>query len=157
MLCTWLVFDSRPMFIECTSRWQHWAVILNCCPTVLTVKRLAMCSTRGESLGTYITFASKMWIRQNPLWLWKPEEISPEIQKRGTSGPKIRHVNVSGQKCLKLKIENNGEFSFKFFGLVQKLLQFWKCLGYWEYNFTLLVTSLGFKVRVGYLTCITEI
>ena len=34
-----------------------------------------------------------MWIRQNPLW--NPEETSSEIQNRGTSGPKIEHVNVS--------------------------------------------------------------
>ena len=37
----------------------------------------------------YITFASaKTQIRQNPLWLWNPEETSPEIQNRGTSEPK---------------------------------------------------------------------
>ena len=28
-----------------------------------------------------------MQIRQNPLLLWNPEETSPEIQNRGTSGP----------------------------------------------------------------------
>ena len=43
--------------------------------------------------GIYITFASAMQIRQNPFWLWNPEETSPEIQKRG--GPKIGHVYVS--------------------------------------------------------------
>ena len=41
-----------------------------------------------------------MRIRQNPLWLWNPEETSPEIQNRGTSGPKIGHVNVSDKKTL---------------------------------------------------------
>ena len=30
-----------------------------------------------------------MLIRQNPLWLWNPEETSLEIQNRSTSGPKI--------------------------------------------------------------------
>ena len=30
-------------------------------------------------------------IRQNPLWLWNPEETSPEIQNSGTSGPKRGH------------------------------------------------------------------
>ena len=39
-----------------------------------------------------------MWIRQNPLWLWNPEEMSPEIQNRGTSSPKIGPVNVSDKK-----------------------------------------------------------
>ena len=39
-----------------------------------------------------------MQIRQNPLWLWNPEETSPEIQNRGTSGPKIGHVKVSDKK-----------------------------------------------------------
>ena len=44
-----------------------------------------------------------MRIRQNPLWLWNPEETSPEIQNRGTSGPKIGHVNVSDKKTKKKK------------------------------------------------------
>ena len=35
--------------------------------------------------------------------LWNTEETSPEIQKRGTSGPKIGHVNVSDKKTLKKK------------------------------------------------------
>ena len=26
-------------------------------------------------------------IRQNPLWLWNPEETSPEVQNRGINGP----------------------------------------------------------------------
>ena len=34
----------------------------------------------------------KRRIRQNPLWLWNPEETSPEIQNRGTNGPKKGHV-----------------------------------------------------------------
>ena len=33
-------------------------------------------------------------IRQDPLWLWNPEEMSPEIQNRGTSGPQKRHVSA---------------------------------------------------------------
>ena len=41
-----------------------------------------------------------MQIRQSPLWLWNPEETSPEIQNKGTSGPKIGHVNVSDKKKL---------------------------------------------------------
>ena len=42
----------------------------------------------------YIAFTSAMWVRQNPLWLWNPEETWPEIQNRDTSGPKIEYVNV---------------------------------------------------------------
>ena len=72
-------------------------------PAMLSVKRSATCSTRGGSQEMYITFASAMRIRQNPLWLWNPEETSPEIQNRGTSGPKIGHVNVSDKKTLKKK------------------------------------------------------
>ena len=39
------------------------------CPLLLSVKRLATCSTRGGSQEMYIAFASAMRIRQNPLWL----------------------------------------------------------------------------------------
>ena len=63
-----------------------------------------MCSTRGASQGMYNTFVSTMWhIRQNPIWLGNPEETSPEIQNRGTSGPKIGHVNVSHFRKYNLK------------------------------------------------------
>ena len=48
-----------------------------------------------------------MRIRQNPLWLWNPEETSPEIQNRGTSGPKIGHV--SDKKALKKKKKKKKE------------------------------------------------
>ena len=45
----------------------------------------------GWAPGMYVTFASaKKRIRQNPLWLWTPEETSPEIQNRGISGPQKR-------------------------------------------------------------------
>ena len=75
-------------------------------PTMLS----AMCSTRGGSQGMYITFASAMRTRQNPLWLWNPEETSPEIQNRGTSGLKIGHVNASDKKTKKKKKNINGKF-----------------------------------------------
>ena len=39
-----------------------------------------------------------MQIEQN---LWNPEGMSLEIQIRGTSGPKIEHVNVSDKKNFK--------------------------------------------------------
>ena len=32
-------------------------------------------------------------IRQNPLWLWNPEDTSPEVWNRGISGPKNGHVS----------------------------------------------------------------
>ena len=32
-------------------------------------------------------------IRQNLLWLWNPEETSPEVQNRGISGPTNGHVS----------------------------------------------------------------
>ena len=52
----------------------------------------AMCSTKGGSQGNvhYICFHN----------VNKAEEMSPEIQNRGTSGPKIGHVNVSDNKKL---------------------------------------------------------
>ena len=66
---------------------------------MLSIKRLATCTTRGGSQEEmYITFASTMWIRQNPLWIWNPEETSPEIQNRGTSGPQIRTCECVQQK-----------------------------------------------------------
>ena len=44
---------------DCAGRWRHWAIMLNCCPTMLTIERLAMCSTRGGSQGTHNTFTSE--------------------------------------------------------------------------------------------------
>ena len=55
-----------------------------------------------------------MRIRQNPLWLWNPEETSPEIPNRdpkpggditrnSEQEPQIGHVNVSAKKLLNEK------------------------------------------------------
>ena len=41
----------------------------------------------------------KMRIRQNPLWLSNPEEMSPEIQNRGTSG--LSNKDMCPPKTLK--------------------------------------------------------
>ena len=41
-----------------------------------------------------------------PLWLWNPEEMSPEIQNRNTSGPKIGNVNVSTKNIKKNAVMN---------------------------------------------------
>ena len=41
------------------------------------------------------------WIRQNPPWFWNPKEMSPEIQNRGTIGPKIGNMYVPGKTFLK--------------------------------------------------------
>ena len=68
-------------------------------------QEVSMCSTRSGSWGMYITFASTMRIRQNPLWLWNPEETSPEIQNRGVSGPQ-KDMCVR-QKLLKKKQNKN--------------------------------------------------
>ena len=47
----------------------------------------------------YIAFAfTKNRKRQNPLWLWNPEEMSPEIQNRGISGNKKGHVSTKIKK-----------------------------------------------------------
>ena len=72
---------------------------LNCRSIMLTIKRLTMCSTRGGSRGMYIMFTCTMQIGQPTLW--NPKEKSPEIQNRGTSGPKIGHVNLSAKNILK--------------------------------------------------------
>ena len=66
-----------------------------------------------------------MRIRQNPLWLWNPEETSPEIQNRGTSGPKIGQVDVSNKK--KTKKQNKKKKSFGGRGNVEICL---KCLNF---------------------------
>ena len=99
VLHIFLGFDSRQWLGDCTSRWQCWAVILHHHPTMLTVERLAMCSTRGGSEEMYIRsiFASAMQIRKIPLWIYNLKDTSPEIQNRG-SGPKIGLVNVSAHK-----------------------------------------------------------
>ena len=44
-----------------------------------------------------------MRIRQNHSGFETQRETSPEIQNRGTSGPKIGHVNVSHKKNSKKK------------------------------------------------------
>ena len=71
-------------------------------------QEVGMCSTRGGSEGMYITFASAMRIRQSPLWLWNPEETSPEIQNRGISGPPKGHV------CPPKTLKKKFEFPFNF-------------------------------------------
>ena len=81
--------------------WQVVVILGHCCPTMLTINKLAMYSTRSGSQGMYITFTSTTWIRQNPLWFWDTEEKSPKNQNRGTSAPKIGHVNVSAKKTFK--------------------------------------------------------
>ena len=68
------LFLHWPRLGECAGRWQHWAVILNWCNTMLTMKRLGTCRTRGGSQGMYIIFTSIMQIRQNPLWLCPPQD-----------------------------------------------------------------------------------
>ena len=42
---------------------------------------------RGKSLGMYITYASIMCEQDCPLWLWKSEETSQEVQNQGYQWP----------------------------------------------------------------------
>ena len=43
--------------------------------------------------NVYHVCLHKVRIRQNPSWLWNPEETSPEVRNRGISGPKNGHVS----------------------------------------------------------------
>ena len=43
---------------------------------------------RWISGNIYHVCLHKVRIRQNPLWLWNPEETSPEVRNRRISGPK---------------------------------------------------------------------
>ena len=70
---------------------------------MLTIKRSAMCSTRGGSQGTYITFASAMRIRQPTLAL-KPRGDITRNPKQGYQWPQNRTCVCVRQKYLKKKI-----------------------------------------------------
>ena len=48
---------------------------------------------RWISGNVYHVHLSQVRIRQNPLWLWNPEDTSPEVWNRGISGPKNGHVS----------------------------------------------------------------
>ena len=55
-----------------------------------------------------------MQIRQTPLRIWNPEEMSPEIQNRAASGNQIiGHVNVSDEKkhSLRYQREQRGMYN----------------------------------------------
>ena len=58
-------------------------------------------STRGGSQGMYITFASAMSIRQNPLWLWNPEDT--RNPKQGYQWPQNRTSECVWHKKLQKK------------------------------------------------------
>ena len=58
--------------------WGRWLA------AILAIIHWQRCCTIGESQGTYVMYTSaKCESRQNPLWLWNPEETSPEVQNRG--------------------------------------------------------------------------
>ena len=62
---------------------------LSCHADLYTVSR---CHTRGESQE----FIARRWQStqvRHPPWLWNPGETSPEVQKRGISGP-MKRTNV---------------------------------------------------------------
>ena len=71
------------------------------CPTMLSVKRLAMCSTRGGFQGMYITFTSINANKAEPTLALNPRGDITRNPKQGTNGPKIGHVNVSDKKKFK--------------------------------------------------------
>ena len=58
---------------------------------------------RWISGNVYHVRLRKVWIRQNPLWLWNPEETSPEVWNRGISGPTNGHVSNKNLKKKKKK------------------------------------------------------
>ena len=70
LLSIWLRFDSKSRLGELTVRWGHWAIILNCHPIMLTIKRL------------------------NDSSALKPDQTSPEVQSSRTSGSDIGNVDV---------------------------------------------------------------
>ena len=76
---------------------------------------------RWISGNVYHVCLRKVRIRQNPLWLWNPEETSQEVRNRGISGPKNGHVS---NKNLKKKISVGGvglstEWGFTLYNLLK--------------------------------------
>ena len=59
---------------------------------MLTVKRLPGVAPDVGFRECTLHLPLQKQIKQNQLWLWNPEDTSPEIQNRGTSGPEIGHV-----------------------------------------------------------------
>ena len=64
-----------------------------------------MSHQRWISENVYHLCLRKVWIRQNQLWLWNPEEMSSEVQNRGISGSKNGHVSNKNLKKIKIKIK----------------------------------------------------
>ena len=99
--CVHLLFGWLPVQIQakshlCTCMWGSEQLHASC-------QEVGMFSTKGGNV--YYICLCKKWIRQNPLWLWTPEQTSREIQNRGTSGPK---KNMCPPKTLKTKSLNRG-------------------------------------------------
>ena len=65
-------------------------------PAVMPATKRSACVAPEVDLGecTLHLPQQKKLIRQNPRCLWNPEETSPEIQNRGTSGPQKGFVPV---------------------------------------------------------------
>ena len=79
-------------------------------------QEVGICSTRGGSQGTYITFASAMRIRQPTLTL-KPRGDVTRNPKQGYQWPRNR-THVSAKKTLKKerkKGQDEAEMMEKFF------------------------------------------
>ena len=71
---------SIPLLLKHTCGEGNWLLCWHYTPAKVLHQRWI-------SGNVYHVHLSKVWIRQNPLWLWNPEEISPEVQNRGISGP----------------------------------------------------------------------
>ena len=50
-------------------------------PAMLPATKRSACVAPEVDLWECTFTSAKKWIRQNPLWLWNPEETSPEIQQ----------------------------------------------------------------------------
>ena len=101
-ICTMVACSSSVLVIarsnpsQVTPLLKHVGKSLN---VMLAVKRSVVVAPEVD-LGECTSHSppQKMWIRQNPFWLWNPEETSPEIRNRGTSGPTKGHVSAKNVK-----------------------------------------------------------
>ena len=77
-----------------TSAEIHLGKVTGCYAVIILAAILALYIDKGSLReGIYITIhLCQVWIRQNPLSLWNPEEASSEVQNQGISGPTNEHV-----------------------------------------------------------------
>ena len=63
------------------------------------VKMLAGVAPEVDLRECTLHFSPQNEFRTNPSWLWNPEETSPDVQNRGTSGSKIGHMCPPKKDC----------------------------------------------------------